>query len=125
TTVREAERLLEYHLDGRGQKVRVAVTAGCRCLAEDNADPSGRGRAPDAAYDCFAEAARDVTPNYAPKTVHTDGWSATSWPSAARLPSSSARVVGDNENVLIGGGADVAGAVGTAAAQRIVDCRVL
>ncbi len=82
-TIRDPARLPEHlvadehHLDWCGKKGYVAVTAGGGCLLgmalSDSADETHL----TTAYGRFAEEARDVRPEYAPKTVNTDGWCPT------------------------------------------------
>lgn len=82
TTIRRAEvpeHLLadEHHQPLNGQKVYIATTVGggC-CLGAEPAKAAGTDEL-KAAYAVFKEEARDVTPDYAPKTVNTDGWKST------------------------------------------------
>jgi hypothetical protein len=82
TTVRQAElpaHLLadEHHEPRDGQKVYIATTVGdgC-CLGAEPAEAAGTDEL-KVAYAVFKEEARDVVPNYAPKTVSTDGWKPT------------------------------------------------
>jgi hypothetical protein len=79
TTVRKAEvpkHLLadEHHQPRDGQKTYIATTVGdgC-CLGAEPAETAGTDDL-KAAYGVFREEARDVTPDYAPATVNTDGW---------------------------------------------------
>jgi len=81
-TVRRAElpaHLLadEHHQPLDGQKVYIATTVGggC-CLGAEPAEAAGTDDL-KVAYAVFKEEARDVTPNYAPQTVNTDGWKGT------------------------------------------------
>jgi hypothetical protein len=92
TTVRQAdlpENLLadEHHQTLDGEKVYVATTVaeGC-CLGAElsqTADEDGL----TAAYAAFKEEARNVEPDYQPKTVNTDGWAATraAWQSLFKM----------------------------------------
>ena len=82
TTVRAAalpEHLLadEHHQVLDGQKVYIATTVGqgC-CLGAEPAETAGTDDL-KAAYEVFKSEARDVSPEYAPKTVSTDGWKGT------------------------------------------------
>jgi hypothetical protein len=82
TTVRQAElpeHLLadEHHQTRDGQKVYIATTVGDGCIL--GAEPAEAAGADDleAAYATFKHEAGDLDPNYAPKTVNTDGWKAT------------------------------------------------
>jgi hypothetical protein len=87
TTVRRAElpeHLLadEHHQprDGAKNYVATTVAAGC-CLGAALAQTAG---AEDlrAAYGVYAREARDVRPDYRPRTVSVDGWAPThqAWP---------------------------------------------
>jgi hypothetical protein len=82
TTVRRAGvpgHLLadEHHPPLDGQKVSIATTVGdgC-CLGAEPAAAAGTD-ALKAAAAGFKEEARDVAPDYTPKTVSTDGWKGT------------------------------------------------
>lgn len=89
STVPVAERLPqhlaadEHHADWCGEKGYIATTAGNGCILgialTEAADETHLAQA----YGQFAEEARDAQPEYAPKTVNTDGWFATqnSWQS--------------------------------------------
>jgi hypothetical protein len=79
TTVRQAElpkHLLadEHHqpCDGRKRYLATTVGGGC-CLGAEPAEAAGTDDL-RAAYGVFKQEARDVTPDYAPSTVNTDGW---------------------------------------------------
>jgi hypothetical protein len=84
TTVRDLDKLPqhlvadEHHADWCGQKGYVAFTAGAGCVLgvalTDAADESHLTEA----YGKFADESRQVHPEYAPETVNTDGWWATS-----------------------------------------------
>jgi len=81
TTVRTAalpEHLLadEHHQVLDGQKVYISTTVGqgC-CLGAEPAETAGTDNL-KAAYGVLSEA-RDVSPEYAPKTISTDGWKGT------------------------------------------------
>jgi hypothetical protein len=83
TTVRDPSRLPEHltadehHGDWRGQKAYVPMTAGEGCiLGLALTDSADEAHLTDA-YGQFAQEARAVKPDYAPKTVNTDGWFAT------------------------------------------------
>jgi hypothetical protein len=82
TTVRQAElpkHLLadEHHQTRDGQKVYIATTVGDGCCL--GAEPAQTAGTDDlkAAYAVFKDEARDIAPDYAPKTVSTDGWKGT------------------------------------------------
>jgi hypothetical protein len=67
----------EHHQVRDGQKVFIATTVadGC-CLGAEPAETAGTDDL-KAAYGVFQDEARNVTPEYAPKTVSTDGWKGT------------------------------------------------
>jgi hypothetical protein len=83
TTVRDPTRLPEYlaadehHADWCGKKGYVPMTAGAECILgvalTDSADEEHLREA----YGQFAQEARIVRADYAPKSVNTDGWWAT------------------------------------------------
>lgn len=82
TTVRHTalpEHLLadEHHQPRDGEKNYIATTVGggC-CLGAAVAETAGTEELKDA-YAVFCEEARNVNPEYAPKTVNTDGWKGT------------------------------------------------
>jgi len=82
TTVRSAalpEHLLadEHHQPREGEKNYIATTVGggC-CLGAAVAETAGTEEL-QAAYGVFREEARNVEPDYTPKTVNTDGWKGT------------------------------------------------
>ncbi len=73
TTVRQAElpmHLLadEHHQTLDGKKVYIATTVGAGCVL---------GAEPAEGAEGAGTEARDVAPEYAPKTVNTDGWKGT------------------------------------------------
>lgn len=82
TTVRQAEvpeHLLadEHHQTCDGDKVFIATTvAGGCCLGVAVAEAAGTEELA-AAYQVFRDEARNVNPDYLPKTVNTDGWKGT------------------------------------------------
>ena len=67
----------EHHQTRDGQKIYIATTAGGGCCL--GAEPASAAGTDDlkAAYGVFQEEARDVTADYAPITVNTDGWKGT------------------------------------------------
>jgi len=82
TTTRRAalpEHLLadEHHQPRDGEKNYIATTVGrgC-CLGAAVAETPGTEEL-TAAYAVFCEEARNVQPDYTPKTVNTDGWKGT------------------------------------------------
>jgi hypothetical protein len=83
TTVRDPTRLPdhlvadEHHTDWCGEKGYVAFTAGVGCVLGVALTDSADEEHLTVAYGQFARESRDVNPQYAPKTVNTDGWFAT------------------------------------------------
>lgn len=83
TTVRDPERLPEHlaadehHVDWNGEKGYVATTAAEGCILGIGLTKAADDEHLAAAYGDFAAEAREVNPEYAPKTVNTDGWVAT------------------------------------------------
>ena len=82
TTVRQAtlpEHLLadEHHQPLDGEKVYIATTVGEGCYL--GAEPAETAGTDDlmAAYKVFKDEALDISPQYSPKTVSTDGWNGT------------------------------------------------
>lgn len=83
TTVRVADKLPEHlaadehHAHWQGKKGYVATVAAQGCLLgvalTDEADQAHLQEA----YGVFAEEARELSPDYQPRTVNTDGWFAT------------------------------------------------
>ncbi len=67
----------EHHQTLDGEKIFIATTVaeGC-CLGAEPAQTAGTEDL-KAAYAVFGDEARNVTPEYAPQTVNTDGWKAT------------------------------------------------
>ena len=83
TTVRDPKRLPEHlaadehHVDWNGAKGYVATTAAAGCILGIALTKMADDEHLTAAYGEFAAEAREVDPEYAPKTVNTDGWAAT------------------------------------------------
>ena len=83
TTVRDPKRLPEHiaadehHVDWNGAKGYVATTAAEGCILGVGLTKAADDEHLTAAYGDFAAEARDLDPEYAPKTVNTDGWAAT------------------------------------------------
>jgi hypothetical protein len=67
----------EHHQSCDGQKVYIATTVGSGCCLGAEPAPTAGTDDLKAAYGVFKEEAQDVTPEYAPKTVNTDGWPGT------------------------------------------------
>ena len=82
TTVRQVglpEHLLadEHHQSRDGEKLYIATTVGGGCvLGAEPAEAAGTDEL-EAAYGLFKDEARDIAPEYAPRTVSTDGWKGT------------------------------------------------
>jgi hypothetical protein len=83
TTVRDPKKLPvhlaadEHHVDWNGAKGYVATTAAEGCILGIGLTKMADDEHLTAAYSDFAAEARDVDPEYAPRTVNTDGWTAT------------------------------------------------
>jgi hypothetical protein len=82
TTVRRAElpeHLLadEHHRRRAGEKNYIATTVGGGCvLGAALSEGAGTDDLKEA-YGVFKDEARDIEPEYAPKTINTDGWHGT------------------------------------------------
>jgi hypothetical protein len=82
TTVRRAdlpEHLLadEHHQTRDGQKNYIATTVAEGCCLGAALAPTANAEDLQAAYAVFKEEARNVRPDYRPRTVSVDGWAAT------------------------------------------------
>jgi hypothetical protein len=83
TTVGDPARLPEHlaadehHADWSGEKGYVATTVGGGCILGVALAAAADDVHLAEAYGVFAAEARDVSPEYAPETVNTDGWAAT------------------------------------------------
>jgi hypothetical protein len=82
TTVRRPEIPAHTLADGHhqtidGEKVYVATTVGDGCVLGAEPAAAAGAAALTAAYGVFQAEARDVEPEYAPRTVSVDGWAAT------------------------------------------------
>lgn len=83
TTVRDPKRLPEHlvadehHVDWNGAKGYVATTAAEGCILGVGLTKAADDEHLTAAYGEFAAEARNLDPEYAPKTVNTDGWTST------------------------------------------------
>jgi hypothetical protein len=83
TTVRDPARLPEHlaadehHVDWAGEKGYVATTAAEGCVLGVGLTKAADDNHLVAAYGDFATEARNLNPDYAPKTVNTDGWAST------------------------------------------------
>ena len=83
TTVKQADRLStdlvadEKHRWLKGERVYIATTTGQECMLGASVAKSAGQADVQTAYGVFAEEAWAVDPDYAPATVHTDGWQPT------------------------------------------------
>jgi hypothetical protein len=82
TTIRTAplpENLIadEHHQTRDGQKVYLATTVAAGCCLGVAVAPSASADDLASAYGVFCAEAQNVEPDYAPKTVSTDGWKGT------------------------------------------------
>jgi hypothetical protein len=69
----------EKHCDWKGQRVYLAVTAAKGCLFGNSLSTNAGHEGLATAYGVFQQEVHDHAPDYAPKTVTTDGWEATRW----------------------------------------------
>jgi hypothetical protein len=67
----------EKHTWLRGEKAYVATTAGAGCVVGAEVSTSASATALTQSYGVFANEARDVDPEYTPKTVCLDRWQPT------------------------------------------------
>lgn len=83
TTIREKDDLPEdvladeHHIRIQGQKAYVATTVGNNCILGVRAVEKADTKALTKGYETFKEEAQNLDAEYQPKTVNTDGWSAT------------------------------------------------
>lgn len=83
TTVFEPDNLPEHlaadehHAKWQGEKGYIATTAAEGCLLGVALTAQADQTHLEEAYGVFAEEARELSPDYAPETVNTDGWWAT------------------------------------------------
>jgi hypothetical protein len=83
TTVRDPARLPEHlaadehHVDWCGTQGYVALTAAEGCVLGVGLTDAADDAHLKTAYSDFATEARELKPDYAPKTVNTDGWTPT------------------------------------------------
>lgn len=67
----------EKHCDWQGERVYLAVTAAGNCVLGSSLSPSAGHEDLKPAYGVFQQEAMHHAPEYAPKTITTDGWDAT------------------------------------------------
>lgn len=83
TTVQSPERMPtdlladEKHSRFNGEKCYIATTVGNDCILGAEVSLSADETGLTKAYSTFRDEAEAVSPNYKPKTVNIDGWSAT------------------------------------------------
>ena len=83
TTVKALDKLPEHlladekHVRFNGEKGYIATTVGDDCVLGASLALNADEEALTQAYGRFREEAHHLSPNYAPKTVNTDGWKAT------------------------------------------------
>lgn len=83
TTVKDPARLPEdlladeKHTRFNGQKAYIATTVADDCVLGASMALGADGDSLTEAYGHFKTEAQDVSPDYEPKTVNTDGWTAT------------------------------------------------
>jgi hypothetical protein len=79
-TIKDPERLPEHisadekHSRIKGEKVYVPCTVGNDCILGVAVKESAGQDDLEAGYNVFKKEARDLNPNYSPKTANTDGW---------------------------------------------------
>ena len=67
----------EKHSKRKGEKIYVATTIGNEVILGAAVSPGAGAKDLTAAYQEFADEAKNVNPDYVPETVNTDGWDAT------------------------------------------------
>ena len=83
TTVKDEDKLPqdlladEKHVHFNGEKGYIATTVGGDCILGASLALDAGETALTEAYSTFEEEAHHIAPDYAPKTVNTDGWQAT------------------------------------------------
>ena len=83
TTVRDADRLPEHlladekHARFNGEKAYIATTVADDCVLGASVTLAADTASLTEAYGRFKQEAERLQPDYAPKTVNTDGWSPT------------------------------------------------
>lgn len=83
TTVKDEDKLPqdlladEKHVHFNGEKGYIATTVGGDCVLGASLALDAGETALTEAYSTFEEEAHHIAPDYAPKTVNTDGWQAT------------------------------------------------
>lgn len=83
TTVKDATQLPqdlladEKHTSFNGHKAYIATTVGQDCVLGASLTLGADEKSLTQAYEYFKTEAQNVTPDYAPETVNTDGWEAT------------------------------------------------
>jgi len=83
TTVKDEDKLPqdlladEKHVHFNGEKGDIATTVGGDCILGASLALDAGETALTEAYSTFEEEAHHIAPDYAPKTVNTDGWQAT------------------------------------------------
>lgn len=83
TTIKEADKLPEHlladekHIRFNGHKAYIATTVGADCVLGASVTLKADEVALTEAYGQFKAEARHLNPDYEPRTVNTDGWTAT------------------------------------------------
>ena len=83
TTIKDPKLLPEHvsadekHSRLNGEKVYVATTAGSQCILGASVSENAGENGLTGAYGKFKEESCNLDPEYAPKSVNTDGWKAT------------------------------------------------
>lgn len=93
TTVRSAEKLPpdlvvdEKHSKIQGKKAYVPVTVGQNCILGIDICMNADEKDLTTAYGIFSSEAKNLSQNYAPKTINTDGWCPTNMALKKLFPS--------------------------------------
>ena len=83
TTIKLADKLPdnlvadEKHTRIKGEKAYISTTVSDECFLGVQISKTADEIGLEEAYGVFKEEAKDIDSNYTPKTVNTDGWSAT------------------------------------------------
>jgi hypothetical protein len=83
TTIHDPEKLPsdiladEHHVKIQGKKAYVATTVGQNCFLGMEVSSGADADSLEEAYGVFKQEAEDVSSDYQPNTVNTDGWTAT------------------------------------------------
>ncbi len=102
TTVHNGEKLPldiladEHHIKIRGKKAYVATTVGQNCFLGMEVSSGADADSLEDSYNVFKQEAKDLSTDYEPNTVNTDGWAATQ--NAWQGEGKSLDIINDGEN---------------------------